>query len=179
MPELQIYKHSAFPSDLNWQAVSFLRMEWPWIEGGFPRQTQAAEMTPTHFALVKEGFLLSYAAVVSTQLTHGGVVYATCGLGSVFTYPACRGKGYGKLIVDAATRFMSQTSADIGLLFCQPKLQEFYSRSGWQALMETPLFLDTSCTPSDSLIMMLFFSKKGQTGRAAFETEPVYVPVGW
>ncbi len=59
MPELQIYEHTSFPSDLNWQAVSLMRTEWPWIDGGMLRQTQAAEMKPLHVALVEQGLLLS------------------------------------------------------------------------------------------------------------------------
>ncbi len=119
-----------FPSDLNWQAVSFMRVEWPWINGGKFRQTHAAERNPRHFALVEEDLLLSYAAVIHTSLTHAHVAYVVCGLGSVFTSPACRSKGYGRLTVDAATRSIEQSPADLGLLFCKPALEGFYAKSG-------------------------------------------------
>ena len=175
MPELQIYEDASFPSDLNWQAVSFMRVEWPWINGGMFKQTHAAERNPRHFALVEEGLLLSYATVIHTHLTHAHVEYTVCGLGSVFTYPACRSKGYGRLIVDAATRSIEQSSADLGLLFCQPALEGFYAKSGWQAFKDTPLFLDSLSQESASLKMMLFLSEKAQAGRAAFETLPLYV----
>ncbi len=117
--------------------------------------------------------------MVPTRLPYAGVEYATCGLGSAFTYPACWGKGYGRLIMDAATCSMCKPSADMGLLFCQPELQAFYPKSSWQALRGTPLFLGSLCEQSDPLRMMLFFSEKGQAGRAAFETPPWYVPQGW
>lgn len=179
MPELQVYDQQTFPSHLHWQAVSFIRIEWPLIAGGMIRQTYPAEVEPIHFALVEDDLLLSYAAVIHTRLIHAEQAYATCGLGSVFTYPACRNKGYGRRIVDAATHYIQQSSVGIGLLFAQATLEAFYAKSGWQAIKGTPLFVETMSEEATALKMMLFVSEKGQAGRTIFETQPLYVPQGW
>ncbi len=68
LPELAICDHQTEPSDVHWQAVSFIRMQWPWVDGGLIRQRYGAQVEPMHFALVEEDLLLSYAAVIPTGL---------------------------------------------------------------------------------------------------------------
>jgi hypothetical protein len=68
LPELPISDHQAEPSGFHWQAVSFIRMQWPWLEGGMIRQRYGAQVKPMHVALVEEDLLLNYAAVMPTRL---------------------------------------------------------------------------------------------------------------
>ena len=86
MPELTSYAHDRFPRDLHWQAVSFMRMGWPWSEGGLLAETYPAAWQPTHFALAEGAILLSYAAICWHEVRHAGTVYRLAGLGNVLTY---------------------------------------------------------------------------------------------
>ncbi|GLV61126.1 hypothetical protein KDH_79430 [Dictyobacter sp. S3.2.2.5] len=139
MPEIQIYTHQTFPSDLNWQAVSFTRIVWPEIGGGMLRQMFDTKQDTMHGVLVEDGLLLSYAAVVRFQLQHADQYYRACGLTSVFSYPTSRKKGYGQQVVHAATNFNRRSGADIGILLTGSELEQFYAKSGWEAMTNAPL----------------------------------------
>jgi GNAT superfamily N-acetyltransferase len=181
MPQVQTYTYREFPSDLNWQAVSFMRVAWPFIEGGALRKTYPDECDPIHFVAVEDGLLLSYAAVIRMGIGHVGEEYETCGLGSVFTFPSSRGRGYGRQVVDAATRYITASAADVAALFTGPDLEGFYARSGWEALQGAITLIGRKDAPSviDAVRMMLFVSEKGKAGRGAFESHPLYVENGW
>jgi predicted acetyltransferase len=181
MPELQLYTHQTFPSDLNWQAVSFVRIVWPEIGGGMLRRMFDTKQDTMHFVLVEDGLLHSYAAVVRFQLQHAGQQYRACGLTSVFTYPTSREKGYGQRVVHAATNFIRRSGADIGLLLTGPELEPFYAKSGWEAIMSAPL-IGVSGEAQEVLSafrMMLFLSEKGQAERSTFEAQPLFVDWEW
>ncbi len=181
MPQLLTYHHREFPPDLHWQAVSLMRVEWPFIEGGLPKETYPAGLHPVHFVVAEERVLLSYAAVIRLRVEHGGEVYGVRGLGNVLTYPASRGKGYGRQVVDAATRYIAASDADVAVLFCEPSLEGFYQRSGWAAIRGAATLTGPREAPAayDALRMMLFVSGKGKAGRRAFETRPLHIEHGW
>ena len=121
MPELFSYAHREFPAALNWQAVSFMRVEWPWIEGGILKETYGADLDPVHFALVDDGLLISYAAVVSTHVEHAGETYAMRGLGNVFTYPSSRRRGYSRRSTHPAASAMSRSPIRMSIPFRAPR----------------------------------------------------------
>jgi predicted N-acetyltransferase YhbS len=181
MPGLLTYHHHEFPPDLHWQAVSLMRVEWPFIEGGLPKETYPAGLRPVHFAVAEAGVLISYAAVIRLEVEHAGEAYRVCGLGNVLTYPACRGQGYGRQVVDAATQYIAASDADVAALFCEPTLESFYARSGWEAIREAATLTGSREAPAeyDALRMMLFVSGKGKAGRHAFETRPLHIEHGW
>jgi hypothetical protein len=91
----------------------------------------------------------------------------------VLTVPAFRGKGYGERVVRAATAFMEQDRADIGLFTCDPSLRTFYERCGWTQLEGASLVGGTRARPfpSDSLgkiTFARFFSARAQARRDDF-----------
>lgn len=181
MPELLTYQHDEFPSGLNWQAVSFMRIEWPFIDGGMLRETYPAELRPVHFAVVAKDVLISYAGVIRMPVEHAGRRYRMYGLGNVLTYPSFRGMGHGRRVVEAATRYIETSDADVAALFCDPALEGFYARSGWEAIEGVATLTGASEAPTeyDALRMMLFVSDRGRAGRGAFETQPMYIEHGW
>ena len=181
MPRLLTYHHHEFPPSLQWQAVSLMRVEWPFIEGGLPKETYRAGLHPVHFALTEEDVLISYAAVIRLEVGHAGEDYRVCGLGNVLTYPASRGKGYGRQVVEAATSYIVASDADVAALFCAPALEGFYQKSGWEAIRGGVTLTGPREAPAAyvALRMMLFVSVKGQAGRHAFETPPLHIEHGW
>ena len=53
MPRLRMYHQDEFPAPLAWQALSFMRVEWPFIFTGdlrFATDMYWPELAPTHFA---------------------------------------------------------------------------------------------------------------------------------
>ncbi len=182
MIRLLSYRHEEFPTGLNWQAVSFMRVEWPFINEGMLRETYPPELRPIHFALVEDDLLLSYAATFRLHIEHVGEAYEMECLGNVFTYPASRRKGYGRRVVDAATRHIAGSGADIAALFCDPDLQGFYEESGWKPVVgAATLLTGGGGEPEEhhALRMMLFVSEKGEAGRHAFRTSPLRILFPW
>lgn len=125
--------------------------------------------------------LHSYAAVVRFRLPHGGQDYDARGLTSVFTFPTSRQKGYGSQVVAAATEAILSSGADLGLLLTHAGLHRFYARSGWEAITSAPTLgpAKEQAQEIHAYRMMLFLSAMGQAGRRAFETEPLYIELGW
>jgi predicted N-acetyltransferase YhbS len=179
MIELRFYPAEELPSDLKWQILSFLRVTWP---GGFVGENRLRdwisppEDRPRHFVLVENGLLVSHAEVVWKYLDHAGETYKAYGLSGVFTYPSFRGQGYGRQVVDAGTKTIRASDADVGMFHCAPGLGPFYAASGWIPLPGATTWVGRKSAPvvSDELLMMLFLSEKGRRGRPAFEREALY-----
>src|SRR5215467_14120273 len=121
MIELLTYTSAEFPESLKWQAVSFLRVQWPLGFTGENRLrdwvTQEEEH-PIHIVLVERGILISHTSVVWKYLDHAGKTYKAYGLTAVFTYPSCRGQGYGSQVTAAGKEYIRQSDADIAMLYC-------------------------------------------------------------
>jgi predicted N-acetyltransferase YhbS len=181
MPELRVYPDDVFPAELHWQAVSLMRVEWPFIEGGNLRRTYPSNLSPTHIVMEDDGLLLSYAAVIHLRLEHAGDVFRARGLGSVLTFPSSRRQGLGSQVVAAATALIRNSDADVAALFTGDDLERFYARHGWEAQPGAETFVTSHSTlePIPALRLMLFLSRKGRAARQAFATQPLMVEYGW
>lgn len=181
MPDLHTYTQDAFPSDLRWQAVSFMRIAWPFIDGGLFRETYPASSNPTHFVVVEDGILLSYAATIQMDVLHGGDTYRMLGLGNVLTYPAHRHRGVGTRVVSAATEFIATSDADVAALFCDHDLAGFYEACGWEPITSTSTVIGTdhSAHEHDALRMMRFVSAKGTAAAPVFRSQPLQLAFDW
>lgn len=177
----RIFPDDEFPAELHWQAVSLMRVEWPFIEDGMVRRTYPASLAPTHVVVEDDGLLLSYAAVIRLTLTHAGKEFAARGLGSVLTFLASRRRGYRSQVVAAATALIRESDADVAALFTDDNLERFYTRHGWESLRGAETLEATAQPrePISALRLMLFLSPKGRAARDAFATEPLTVPSGW
>ena len=180
MIELFTYTNAEFPENLKWQAVSFLRMQWP---GGFTGENRLRDWVtrdddhPIYIVLVEAGILISHTNVVWKYLEHDGITYKAYGLTGVFTYPSFREQGYGSQIVAAGTEYILKSDADLGMFYCDERLRKFYAQHGWIHMDTSTTFIGTKEHPElidDEILMMLFLSPMGQLGRQAFENRPIY-----
>lgn len=180
MVELLTCDSADLPKSLKWQAVSFLRMEYPL---GFTGENRLRDWVtreedhPIHIMLVENGILISHTNVVWKFLAHAGETYKAYGLTGVFTYPSFRGEGHGSRVVEAGTRSILRSDADVAMLYCDESLKRFYARHGWIHLEQSVSYTgegDSLARVDDEVLMMIFISPKGQQGRASFEREPVH-----
>jgi len=179
MIEEVVYPTSEIPAYLKWQILSFLRIEWPDGFTGLNRLRDwisREEDHPISFMLVEKDILISHAEAVWKYLEHAGETYKVYGLAGVFTYPAFRRQGYGTQVVALATAYIDKSGADVGIVFTQPHLKEFYSINGWLPMEKTIVLIGSKQNPivSNQLVLMRFLSEKGKKGRTSFETIPVY-----
>lgn len=103
MAQTHIYTDTAFPADLEWQAVSLIRIEWPFAFGGAKRlgrrvrtEHDPVHETIAHVVIEEQRVLMSYATIIGTRIVHQHETYQAYGLSSVFTYPNFRGEGVGQ-----------------------------------------------------------------------------------
>lgn len=180
MDELLTYTSADLPEILKWQAVSFLRVQYP---DGFLNENRLRNWItkeddhPIHIVIVERDSLISHTNVVWKHLDHDGVTYKAYGLTGVFTYPSFRGQGYGSKVVAAGTDCIHRSDADIAMLYCDASLMNFYARHGWNYMDKSISFIEEENRPvrvDDEILMMLFLSPKGQRGRPAFEGKPIY-----
>lgn len=184
MPQLRTFRDADLPPPLKWQALSFMRVEWPFIFSGDSRLSTdiyGADLRPVHFVVAEGEVLVSYATVIRMDLDHAGPTWRVYGLGNVLTYPSFRGEGHGRRVVDAATQYIGDSDADVAALFCDPGLAGLYAKSGWTAMEGATTLVGSKAdpTPYGALRMMLFVSAKGRAGRPLFEGHPWYVGDPW
>ncbi len=84
--------------------------------------------------LVKlDGALVSTLGIVVRRVKVGGRPVVVGGVGNVGTLRAYRRQGCARTALDEAIRYMGQDlGAQFGFLFCEPEMEAFYSRLGWQ-----------------------------------------------
>ena len=179
MIEELVYPSDEMPPHLKCQVLSFLRIMWP---NGFVDENRLRDWISHEedhsisIMLVEKSVLISHTEVVWKYLDHAGETYKAYGLSGVFTYPASRGKGYGKRIVDKGTSYIEASDADIGIFHCDMSLKQFYASSGWIPI-ETAVTLEgpkDNPVIDDEMMMMRFFTEHGKNGRPAFENIPLY-----
>jgi GNAT superfamily N-acetyltransferase len=185
MAQTHIYTDATFPPDLEWQAVSYIRIQWPFVFDGTNRLGRRIRTghdpvheTIAHVVIEEQGVLISYATIIGTRMLHRHETYQAYGLSSVFTYPTFRGEGWGTQLVRTATHHIrTREDADIGVLFCQPTLIPFYVPWGWHWIAEVPTLVGPPEAPTQhgAQRMMQFISPKGQAGQEAFATVPLYI----
>lgn len=183
MPTVTTYRQADLPPVLKWQAIAFMRVEWPFVfqgPGRFGENTYPAELDPVHFAAAEGDSLISYAAALPLTLEHAGAAYRVYGFGNMFTFPPYRREGHGRRVLECATRFIRQSESDLALLFCDPALEPFYAACGWKAL-RAPTYVGPpgQLHQHEALTMALFVSDTGAAGRAAFDGEPLTVVEAW
>jgi len=78
MATLTIFSQTDFPALLKWQAIAFMRCEWPGIFKGdlrFLSEPYSPNMTTAHFAIHEGDSLISYATTLTLRLLHAGTPY--------------------------------------------------------------------------------------------------------
>ena len=184
MSKLTIYPQADFPAILKWQAISFIKTEWPFVFSGddlYLTEPCLPELDPVHFALSEGESLVSYASIFRLPVDHAGATYQVYGFGNLFTFPPYRHQGYGRQVLASATAFITDSDIDVAILFCEPELEPLYTMYGWQ-MAQAPTRIGTPkrYEPLEGVIKMnLYVSPKGQQGKADFETQPLYVAWPW
>jgi predicted acetyltransferase len=179
MTDLRRWSHRTFPPALQWQAVSFIRTVWPSVDGGNLREAYPGALHPTYYTVThQDDLLVSLAASYTVQVAVDNTALTAACLGNVFTYPAWRGRGFGRQVVDAATNDIYGSGVDVAALLCDDPLQPFYEASGWQAVPGSAT-VTADGEALDSLRMMLIMSETARTVRHDLTTRPLTVPSAW
>jgi predicted acetyltransferase len=180
MIELRSWPKHAVPREIAIQVRSFIRMQWPFLNGRGNRLWDFAprEDGPITFALVDDEVLVSHTEVNFRSIEFQSQRLMIGGLSAVFTYPAFRGSGFAEQIVRAATESVGRSDADLAMLFCGGPLERFYTSCGWTALKNARVMYgdrDRPALKDDNVVMGLFVSEKGRAVQSVLERHEIYV----
>jgi GNAT superfamily N-acetyltransferase len=183
MPTLTIYEQENFPSVYNWQAIAFMRGEWPSIFQGdilYLSEPYPPELEPIHFVIAEGESLLSYATLMKRDISHAGQDYTIYGFGNMFTFAPYRKHGYGRKILHTATEYIQHRVIDVAISFCDKTLEKYYAAEGWLTT-HSPTYLGypKEALPYEPLRMMLFISEKGKAAHPDFENSPLRIDYPW
>jgi hypothetical protein len=131
----RLYSSDKLPQGLAWQALSFLRCEWPFLFSGGNRLRSRpfGDGDTTCATRIEAEVLLSYAEVLQVKGTRAGTPVRILGLSNVFTSPPHRGEGHGSAIIQTVGELIDQSDAEVALLFCEDDLVPFYGARGWHS----------------------------------------------
>jgi predicted N-acetyltransferase YhbS len=129
----QLYAYDTLPQSLSWQALSFLRCEWPFLFTGSNRlRTRPLGDLGATYVLREDGeVLLSYAEVLRITAARAGEPVSVLGLSNVFTFPPYRSEGHASAIMHAVGELINDSDAELAILFCEKELEPFYAARGW------------------------------------------------
>ncbi|MEO8608220.1 MAG: GNAT family N-acetyltransferase [Chloroflexota bacterium] len=179
-PQMHIYASNAdLPAAIRYQVHSFMRIEWYDMDDyDMDSGVENDELHPSYVALTNGNTLLSFATVVRKMLELNGEKYICYGLANVMTFPHFRKRGFAGQVVEAATKIIRESDADIALLWTEQQNIGFYGRSGWETLPGLVTLVGDPQNPkvyADEPALMQFLSDKGQAARPDFEHGRVYV----
>jgi hypothetical protein len=132
----QLYSDNTIPQSLTWQALSFLRCEWPFLFTGASRlRTRPVGGPGTTCVVQADGeVLLSYAEVLRLTAVRAGQPARVLGLSNVFTFPPYRREGHASAIMGTVADIVNDSDAELAILFCEEELASFYGARGWQVV---------------------------------------------
>src|SRR5690349_19255161 len=180
--ELHAWPKHAVPRDVAIQIRSFIRIQWPFLNGQGDRlwDFSPRENEPTTFVLMNGEALVSHTEVNFRTVEFHSEQWKVGGLSAVFTYPAFRGTGCAARIVTAATDALRASDADLAMLFCGAPLERFYTDCGWTPMKTARVMFGDREAPTlkdDNVVMMVFVSERGKALRDVLARESIYVGV--
>ncbi len=174
----RVYSASELPQSLAWQALSFLRCEWPFLFTGDGRLQARPFGSDDAWCVARADgdVLLSYAEVLRVTATRADAAVRVLGLSNVFTFPPYRDEGHASAIMHAvAELIINGSDAEVAILFCELDLVSFYSARGWQQPPEGSIV-----APGTAPAIMVRPGRVKEGGLDRWlATAPVVLPVRW
>lgn len=128
-----------------------------------------------HLLLYDGGRLASHVGVLTHTVTADGRPLRVGGLGGVVTVPAFQRRGHAaRLMGRAADWFAARDDVDAGLLFCLPKMLDYYARLGW-VRTDARVVIDQPSGPLVSPLHVMLLPVRGlpaPCGRIDLRSEP-------
>ena len=172
--KIEFYENGLLPPRITWQALSFMRCEWPWLFTGDHALRSAPYPADLHITCTDGPVLLSYADIVRSAGVRDGQPVPVYGLSNVFTFPPYRQRGHASAVVVAANEFMDRAESLLAVLFCEPERRSFYTGHGWTAVPEGAIV-----SPSTAGVAMVRAPAGGQNVAGQLCESPLLLPTAW
>jgi len=173
------YPQSQLPEKWFYQIISFQRLVFG---DGFVGDNQYRniishpDQNPISFIIAHDDILIAHAQVLTKSVNHQGQTYQLLGPSGIFVYPAFRGQGYGKKVVNLAQDYIAtQDGVDIHMISCEPHNVGFYQKCGYQ-FWDIGIQVGGRGNPefSPEKVAYLLVSDKAKLHHHDFETTPLY-----
>lgn len=136
----------------------------------------------TRFLILRDKAVIAHTAVCERQLENPRIKMAV--LGGVLVIKEDRGKSYGPLILDTATKWIishaEERKFDIATLTCRKANESAYKKFGWKTLPNSNIVRyglteEASHEKSgEELTMIIYLSPKAVAIQDDLESKPVY-----
>lgn len=87
--------------------------------------------------------VVSQALVVSVSIKLENRI-KVASVGEVATLPDFQGKGYASEVLSRLNESLTDGKFNMAMLFCEPKMEGFYKRFGWEVLINPKILIGTS-----------------------------------
>ncbi|MBU0975968.1 MAG: GNAT family N-acetyltransferase [Patescibacteria group bacterium] len=181
MSTFKIYKPSELPDIYKYQILAFQRIIW--TEGFVGKNQNRNWIThskdhPIHFIAVNGRKVIAHVEVVWRLLHHCNKTYKTYGLTGVLTFHDFRRQGFGRKLVEKATKYILRSDAELALFNCTDENVTFYRKGGWKPLENAPITQigerNNPINTESTNLMIKFLSKKARRNRQDFLNFPIY-----
>ena len=127
-----------------------------------------------HFLLYEDEEPASHVGVLKHTILVGENPVTVGGVGGVVTVPEAQKKGYAaRLMRRVAEFFEREWQTQAGLLFCLPRMVDFYESLGWQKVEEPILIEQPEGTITSPMgIMVLPLGNAWQSGTVELKSLP-------
>lgn len=75
--------------------------------------------------------LIGHIGINKRKINHKNKIYIIGGIGDVAIDEKYRSQGLGNKLMKEVNKILKEENYDLGVLFCHPKLDKFYSSCGW------------------------------------------------
>lgn len=140
MPTIRVVYENAFPPALDEAVRRNLCIYHPDGAETF-RHSRSWHSSFPLFSVVaeKDGDAVGYAGIVERTVLVGGSPYRIAGVQNVYVATSVRGTGLSGKIMTLAMEEAARAEFDFGLLFCIPKLEQVYGKTGWIRIDNAPV----------------------------------------
>lgn len=96
-----------------------------------------------HYGIRISGRMTAHVGIVTVPVVVGSHEFAVVGYGGVIVTREYRGRGLGRIAMEAATARARELGPSLGLLFCWPSRVGFYRSLGWHEVApEVPVVVE-------------------------------------
>lgn len=125
----------------------------------------------------ESGHIVSMALLVE-RFIKLQTICKVASIGEVATHPTFQHHGYATEVLQTVTTTMHEQHFAFGVLFCQPKMEEFYKRFGWQRLNNPKILIGPTKMKTRSvngITMIHFIAKLSQKNLDYLQNHEVFL----
>ena len=142
---VEVVDESRIPSAVDAAIRTLLCTCFPDDEPIFRRTRYWHDCAPLYSAVLAEGGrMLGHVGVIARTIRWGPAQVLVAGIQNVAVHPGLRGRGQGARLMAQAMEEARRRELKFGLLFCLPRLENFYRSLGWVTIREPVVVTDAN-----------------------------------